>query len=201
MTLPARQTEPRKATEQDARRRGIPSWYTIKHWNPNEKPIFLLGTVFDCNSLGKWIFDWTSQKHGRSTPIGEMAGDLWLVLIQFYGKIKRSEEFVHRNNSNTDPGLNEQLGSLNRLLIDGKGLRKRLQRLLKQCEEPMLMTDTTGTGRLGKEAGTRCVDILFGREEQLEKTEELKQRMLLWIRNWDDEYDGVDGSRRRGDRW
>lgn len=201
VTLPTRPREPAKATEQDARRHEIPPWYTIKHWDPNEKPIFLLGTVFDCDSLGKWIYDWTSKKHDPSKPMREVAGDLWLVLIEFYDRIKRSERFIDRNNGTRDPELHEELDWLNRFLDSGKGLRKRLQRLLKECEEPMLQTDTRGTGRLGKEAGLRCVDILFDRDELLETTEELKQRMQHWIHNWDEQRARLKESREQADLW
>lgn len=201
MTLPATPPEPRKATEQDARRCGIPPWYTIKHWDPTQKPIFLLGTCFDCNSLGKWIYDWTSKKYGQPSPIKDVAGDLWLVLLEFFGKIKRSEEFIHRNNGTTDPELYAELHFLNRLLIDAKGLRDRLQRLLEKCEEPMLRTGTRGNGRLRKDAGLRCVDILFGRDELLEKTEDLIQSMRHWIHGWDEERVRDEKSRRHADRW
>ena len=35
---------------------------------PAEEPIVLLGSVFDANSLGKWIYDWTVYHHGASSP-------------------------------------------------------------------------------------------------------------------------------------
>ena len=50
---------PLKATDEDARRAGIPAGYSFKNWDPTEEPILLLGSVFDANSLGKWIYDWT----------------------------------------------------------------------------------------------------------------------------------------------
>lgn len=130
----------------------------------------------------------------------EVAGDLWLVLIEFYDRIKRSERFIDRNNGTRDPELHEELNFLNRFLDEGKGLRNRLQRLLKKCEEPMLETDTRGTGRLGKEAGLRCVDILFGRDELLERTENLMQSMRHWIHGWDKECARVKESRQQ-DLW
>ncbi|KAF2400642.1 hypothetical protein EJ06DRAFT_521380 [Trichodelitschia bisporula] len=43
--------ETRKATEEDARRAGIPADYSYKNWDPSEEPITLLGNVFDVNSL------------------------------------------------------------------------------------------------------------------------------------------------------
>lgn len=50
----------------------------------------------------------------------------------------------------------------------------------------MLRTDTGNRGRLRKEAGFAFVDALFGREDLLEETEKLQQRIRLWIREWDE---------------
>ena len=47
----------RKATAKDAGSHNIPSGYSPKHWDLEEQPILLLGSVFDANSLGKWIYD------------------------------------------------------------------------------------------------------------------------------------------------
>ena len=81
----------RTATKPDAKRHNIPPGYSLKNWDPNEEPIILLGSVFDANSLGKWIYDWTVYCHGPATPISEMAGELWVLLIQLAAKIKRAD--------------------------------------------------------------------------------------------------------------
>ncbi|KAK5201816.1 hypothetical protein LTR96_011828, partial [Exophiala xenobiotica] len=81
-----------QASEEDAAKAGIPAGYSIKHWDPTELPIILLGSVFDANSLGQWIYDWTVFHHGASTPMADMAGELWLLLIKLAGKMKRAEE-------------------------------------------------------------------------------------------------------------
>jgi hypothetical protein len=62
-----------KASEEDAIKWGIPRGYSIKNWDPTELPIILLGSVFDANSLGKWIYDWTVYHHGASTPMADVA--------------------------------------------------------------------------------------------------------------------------------
>jgi hypothetical protein len=85
-----------KATEADARKHHIPPGYSLKNWDPTEEPIMLLGSVFGANSLGKWIYDWTVYHHGPATPISDMAGELWLLLIQLAGKVKRAEECMPR---------------------------------------------------------------------------------------------------------
>lgn len=82
----------RKTTESDAKRYGIPKGYPLKNWDPAEEPILLLGSVFDANSLGKWIYDWTVNSRGVSAPVSDLAGELWLLLIQLAGKTKHDRK-------------------------------------------------------------------------------------------------------------
>jgi hypothetical protein len=66
-----------------------------KKRDPNEEPIILLGSVFDVNSLGKWIYDWTVCCNAPATPLAEMAADLWLLLlIRLAGNRKWIEEEI-----------------------------------------------------------------------------------------------------------
>lgn len=71
-----------EATAKDARKHKTQSGYSLKHWDPEEKPILLLGSVFDANFLGKWIYDWTVFCHGTGMPICDLAGELWLLMIK-----------------------------------------------------------------------------------------------------------------------
>lgn len=87
---------PPKAIDEDARRHRIPPGYSLKNWDPSEEPILLLDSVFDANSLGKWIYDWAVHHLGHATPIAETAGELWLLLIQLAGKMKRANEIMPR---------------------------------------------------------------------------------------------------------
>ncbi|KAL8353848.1 hypothetical protein RB601_003605 [Gaeumannomyces tritici] len=89
-----KQPEHRAAAEKDARKHWTPEGYSLTHWDPTEQPILLLGSVFDANSLGKWIYDWTVCKHGKGHPIAQIAGELWLLLIEFSGKIKGADEII-----------------------------------------------------------------------------------------------------------
>jgi hypothetical protein len=61
----------------------IPPDYSLKYWDPTNKPIMLFGSVFDANSLGKWIYGWTIWYHGLNTPMADIAHGLWLLLSQF----------------------------------------------------------------------------------------------------------------------
>ncbi|KAL2760067.1 hypothetical protein ACRALDRAFT_2094857 [Sodiomyces alcalophilus JCM 7366] len=167
---------PAKATEADAKRHRIPPGYSLKNWDPAEEPILLLGSVFDANSLGKWIYDWTVYRHGPSTPIADVAGDLWLLLIQLAGKVKRAEECVERVRSRENRDIIEDF------IDSGERLKDKLRKLLKACEQPMLKAASTkkGGSQLGKNAGVEFVETLFGRERELDKTERLMQGVRLF---------------------
>ncbi|KAH8200336.1 hypothetical protein TruAng_005489 [Truncatella angustata] len=169
-----------KATEADAKKHRIPAGYSLKNWDPTEEPIMLLGSVFDSNSLGKWIYDWTVYHHGPATPISDMAGELWLLLIQLSGKIKRSEEIVPRIRAQDNREMVEDF------IESGERLTDKLRALLKRCESPMLKASKRkDASQLGKGSGVEFVETLFGRERELEKTERFMQQVRLWNLRFD----------------
>lgn len=129
-----------RATEEDAMRAGIPAGYSIKNWDPAEAPVLLLGSVFDANSLGKWIYDWTVYIHGASTPMADIAGDLWLLLIQLSGKLKRSEETLPRIRSRDSREMVEDF------IESGLRLWEKLKGLIKKCEQSMSKALRGGAG-------------------------------------------------------
>lgn len=120
------------ATEVDAEEHKIPAGYSLKKWDPREEPILLLGSVFDANSLGKWIYDWSVYAHKPSTPISDMAGDFWLLLIQLADRLKRAEEKIEWIESKDSKELLEEY------IEAGERFWARLRSLLKKCEAPML---------------------------------------------------------------
>lgn len=169
-----------KATESDARKHKIPAGYSLKNWDPTEEPIMLLGSVFDANSLGKWIYDWTVYHHGPSTPMADLAGELWLLLIQLSGKVKRSEEVVPQIRTKENREMIEDF------IEGGERLMDKLRSLLKRCEAPMLKASKRkDTSQLGKNSGIEFVECLFGRERELEKTERFMQSVRLWNLRFD----------------
>jgi len=169
----------RKATDADAKKHRIPTGYSLKNWDPDEEPIILLGSVFDANSLGKWIYDWTVYHHGPATPISDMAGDMWLLLIQLAGKVKRAEETIPRIRGAEDKEMvDDFVGS-------GERLTERLRKLLKTCESPMLKATKAKKTQLGRNSGVEFVETLFGRERELEKTEKFMQSVRLWNLRFD----------------
>ena len=169
-----------QATEEDAARAGIPAGYSIKHWDPTELPIILLGSVFDANSLGKWIYDWTVFHHGASTPIADIAGELWLLLIKLAGKMKRANECINRIRNP------EKQETVEDFLVSGKRLWEKFKALLKECEHYMLKAaKRDGTKTMGKNAGTEFVDSIFGRDRHLEQTEKIMNQVRLWNMRFD----------------
>ncbi|KAM3089308.1 hypothetical protein ACMFMG_000912 [Clarireedia jacksonii] len=178
-----REAPPPKATEADARKHHIPPGYSLKNWDPTEEPIMLLGSVFDANSLGKWIYDWTVYHHGPATPLSDMAGELWLLLIQLAGKVKRAEECMSRIRRLEDREMVDDF------ILSGERLTDKLKALLKACEAPMLKAGRKGssktTAQLGKNAGTEFVDSIFGRDRQLDATEKFMASIRLWNMRFD----------------
>ncbi len=181
------------ATARDAARWKIPAGYSLKNWDPTETPILLLGSVFDANSLGKWIYDWTVYRHGPASPISDVSGDLWLLLIKVAGKVRRSDEVLD--------GVVGERGRIrraeNRELIDdflksGQAAMDTFKKLLKQCEGPMLKAEKRRAKKeggeskgLGKNAGVEFVECLFGRDGLLEGTEKWMAGARLWNLRWD----------------
>lgn len=178
---------PRKATAADAHRARIPAGYSYKNWDPTEEPILLLGSVFDANSLGKWIYDWTVHHHRAATPMSDLAGDLWLLLIQLAGKIKRAEECLERIRHPDDRDLVEDF------LESGERLWERFSKILKACEEYMWRAaskeakkkGTSAAASMGARSGCEFVDSIFGRDRKLEDTEKLMTGMRLWSMRFD----------------
>ncbi|KAF7675609.1 hypothetical protein GT037_006328 [Alternaria burnsii] len=172
------------ATEEDAIRVGIPSGYSYRNWDPTEEPIMLLGSVFDANSLGKWIYDWTVFYHGTATPLAEMAGELWLLLIQLAGKVKRAEETLLKIRRKENHEMVEDF------LESGERLWIRFAKLLKICEDYMWKAAKEEAGNekpvsMGKSSGREFVESMFGKDRELEKTEKLMTGMRLWSMRFD----------------
>ncbi|KAL1897759.1 hypothetical protein Cpir12675_002259 [Ceratocystis pirilliformis] len=171
--------KPRAATEADARKHGIPSGYSLKNWDPTQDPILLLGSVFDANSLGKWVYDWTVHHHGAARTEAEIAGKLWLFLIQMYGKIRTGDQIVQNIRSRKSREMVEEF------LNSGDRLIERLRKLLKSCEAPMLRAAESHKGGLGSNSGIEFVKTLFGEDKQLKETKSFIRALETFIRRWD----------------
>ncbi len=174
---------PREATAADAAQHRIPAGYSLKNWDPTEAPVLLLGSVFDANSLGKWIYDWTVFHHGPSTPMSEVAGDLWLLLIKLACKMKRADECLPRVR------YSDNRETIKDFLAGGDRLWARFKKLLKICEDYMWKVarkeGAKGSVKMGKNSGCEFVDSIFGRDRELEETESLMQGIRLWNMRFD----------------
>ena len=175
---------PRPATAADAHKHKVPAGYCLKNWDPTEAPILLLGSVFDANSLGKWVYDWTVYANKAHSPLAEMAGELWLLLIQFAGKKKRAEACYSRIRSKHDRHM------VRDFLESGDQLWSRLKRILKSCEEFMWKAakERSGKGKgkvMGEQSGVEFVRSIWGRDRELEPTERLMTNMRLWMHRYD----------------
>jgi hypothetical protein len=169
-----------QATQADAIKHRLPSNSSIELWNPAEEPIMILGTVFDAFSLGLWIFNWTIFRHGASSPIANVAAELWLLCIQWCASVKASEEGI--------PHIRdmEALDLVDDFIESGDRLMDKLKALVSACEAPMkeqtkiVLHGDIRVLTLGNEAGFAFVDTLFGRHEQLEAMEKWMASVRLW---------------------
>lgn len=128
-----------------------------------ETRIALLGTTFDINGLGKWIYDWAVHVAGSRSLAADVAGALWLSLIKLYGKVGMAKASA---TACTDPGV---LGNLVHLIGMGSELQERWVTLLKKCERPMLRCDVLRkSNKLGQDAGIKFIETLFGRDKFLD---------------------------------
>ncbi|KAJ1332973.1 myoneurin [Microdochium nivale] len=198
----------RSATEEDARHRKIPKGYSLEHWDPREEPILLLGSVFDCNSLGKWIYDWVVYRDGPESPTVDTAGDLWLLLIQLYGNVKKSEETIPGVRLVADAEILEDFVQAGWRLMD------KFCKLLKHCRQAMLRAQgnqghepeardspqlnperklhgraqadfpwlgpSTKKGQLGENSAVAFIDTLLGRYQLPDQTESLMRSMSVF---------------------
>jgi hypothetical protein len=153
----------------------FPAGYNLRDWDREERPIVVAGSVFDANSLGKWIFDWSCTVYGKGSPIADVAGELWLGLIRLAGRIG-------------------ELGVLPKSQV-AAGLLRRAERLwyrfvelVQVCNDHMLSSkEAVRDGRIGQKSVSRFLGVMFGRGQNLEATE----RLIQSIRNWNFEYQEV----------
>ncbi|KAK5550234.1 hypothetical protein LTR46_011762 [Exophiala xenobiotica] len=171
----------RRATEADSVGAEIPPVYSIKHWDQTEEPIILLGSVFDANSLGKWVYDWAAFHHGASTPMADMAGELWLLLIKLAGKMKRAQECVDRIRTL------DKRETVKDFILSGHRMWNKFKNLIKDCEYPMLrvIKRNCAAGKMGKEAAVAFLDTIFGRDRHLETTEQIMNSIRHWTTDFD----------------
>ncbi|RGP78355.1 vegetative cell wall gp1 [Fusarium longipes] len=159
-------------------------WQMLVNDNVPKHSLVLLRTVFDANSLGKWIYDWSVYVHGPTTPISNMAGEFWLLLIQLAGKFEKAEGALEMIESVDSKEVVQDF------IEAGERLWKRLQSLLKKCEVPMLeayrVKETGSTKKdVEKNAGVVFINMMFGKGEGLKQTERLILNLQLYNLRFD----------------
>lgn len=161
--------------------------FSLKNWDPSEEPITLLGSVFDSNSLGKWIYDWTVFHHGAGAPMADEAGELWLSLIELASKRKRAGECVSRIRSRRKRQLVEAF------IADGNEIWNRLDDLLAECEKFMwdqAKREKSGRSKqkttFGSNSGCEFVNSIFGRDRELDTTLSLMNDIRCWTHDFND---------------
>ncbi|KAH8743102.1 hypothetical protein F5883DRAFT_368690, partial [Diaporthe sp. PMI_573] len=168
-----------RATNSGTKNYSIPLGYCLKHWNPTESPIILLGSVFDANSLGRWIYDWTVYTHGPLTSARKLAREMLFFLIKVSGRIKRCKECIRRIR------LIDNIGRILKHFVRlGERIIDQFHKLLKMCEGPMLKASQK-IGQLGTNSGVAFVNTLFGQERQLTEF----RRILKLMRRWNVQFD------------
>ena len=175
---------------EEARLWEIPLGYSTRNWDCSERPILVVGSVFDGNSLGKWIFDWTACRFGPGSPVGDVAGELWLLLLALTVKVKKARQNMGRIREGHEQKLLEDA-------MDGEEmLWSRLQRVIVACEECMWKVCKLGKDgkvSLGLDAGVAFVECMFGRDGKLEEMERWMSAVRAWSVNFDKHCEEVLG--------
>lgn len=175
-TVAAVVPERSKATEADARKHAIPPSFNLDNWDPDEEPIALLGSIFDANSLGKWIYEWTVYTYGPATRVSEVASALWSLMTQIASNTKTAEMVMPSIRKIDDREMLEDF------LDSGDRLMVKLRRLLKGCELPILKAPT----REGQQQqasisrGVEFVKTLFGEDRELDGLKRFLYAAKLW---------------------
>lgn len=122
--------------------------------------------------------------------MSDVAGDLWLLLIQLSGKVKRADECIEKIRQEESRELVEDF------LESGERLWVRFKKLLKICEEYMWKAAKRENGekkpvQMGKNSGCEFVDSIFGRDRELDKTEKLMSAIRLWSMRFDANCDEI----------
>ena len=169
--------ESRVSKKEQAAACGIPEGYSLKSWEAGERPVFVLGSVFDANSAGKWMFDWTVYRYGGDSPMADMAGDMWTTLIRLASRSKRCRRRGY-------PGFNrrDQITVCD-FARSAHRLWAKLEGLLGECERYMMITAQKGRKGevlMGTRAGVEFVETMFGRDRQLENTQQWMASARMW---------------------
>lgn len=173
----------REPTVADAKKHYIAPGRCLKHWDPDEEPILLLTSVFDANSLGKWVLDQTARIYGEHDEMTELAADFWFEHIKLGGKIKHARS---RLPNITDSSA---LQRVKEFITSGNKLVNELEEILKKCEQRVLeVTGITEIPKLGHKSVVVFIDTFIGRSPaQRDAFDDLTQSIREWNHWFDTE--------------
>ncbi|KAI7773693.1 vegetative cell wall protein gp1 [Diaporthe eres] len=166
----------REPTVADAEKHRIAPGLCLKHWDPDEDPILLLTSVFDANSLGKWVLDQTAHIYGEHDEMTELAADFWFEHIKLGGKIKHAKSrWPQIADSNVRQRVKE-------FITSGDKLANELGEILKKCEQRVLdVTGITEIPKLGHKSVVVFIDTFIGRTPaQRDAIDDFSQRIRVW---------------------
>lgn len=171
----------REPTLADATKHHIAPGLCLKHWDPDEEPVLLLASVFDANSLGKWILNQTTRVYGEGDEMTDLAADFWFEHIKLGGKIKHAKSRLPQI---ADSSVRQRVKEF---ITFGDKLVNKLGGTLKKCEQRVL--DVTGINeipKLGHKSVVVFIDTFIGRNPaQRDAFDELTQSIREW-NNWFD---------------
>lgn len=182
-------TQTRMATRADARKHHLPSGASLTNWDPSEEPFIVFDIVFDANSLGKCVYDGTLKLRGPQSPLTNMAGELWMLLIKISGYSRKAQSEISciRQEKQKDV-VNDFIKSADMLLLG-------LKDMLRTCEK---VTVVTWHGVRGHQsdveyevAGLRLTTALFEREQLLRLTEQFMTSVRLWKLRFDAKWEEI----------
>lgn len=148
----------REPTLTDAKEHNIAPGRCLKHWDPDEEPILLLTSVFDANSLGKWVLKQTTRIYGEHDEMTDLAAEFWFEHIKLGGKIKHAKGCLPQI---ADPSVRKWVKEF---ITFGDKLVNELGEILKKCEQRLLeVTGTNEIPKLGHKSVVVFVDTFIGR--------------------------------------
>lgn len=166
----------REPTVADAKKHHIAPGRCLKHWDPDEEPILLLTSVFDANSLGKWVLDQTARIYGEHDEMTELAADFWFEHIKLGGKIKHAKSRLSQiEDSSVRQRVKEFIASGDKLVND-------LGEILKKCEQRVVeLTGITEIPKLGHKSVVVFIDTFIGRTPaQRDAFDDFTRSIRVW---------------------
>lgn len=163
--------------------------YDLQHWDPDERPLTVVGSAFDAYSLGKWIYGWGVHAYGKDAPETQASHHLWDLIVQMADKLRSSEKFVAQSLriENVEQGENSDM--VRDFIEAGERLMEKFQKHLKKCERSVERSvDGSGNNETGFLSSDECVTfvkVLFSSARHFENTTSLVRNIRLWNVRWD----------------